>query len=473
MNLTLSLNGGAAHRLLSSLLLLLPLAGKIANAQIPLDLKDDESIKNAAKIAATGLMRDYHGNEPGQTPGMFIPPYYWWESGAAWGAMIDYWYYTGDATWNDLVTEGLLWQVGPAQNYMPPNVSKSLGNDDQCFWGLAVIAAAEKNFPDPPEDQPQWLALAQGVFNSQTRRWETKHCNGGLRWQIFTFNNGYDYKNSISNGCFFQLAARLARYTNNNTYSLWAERVYDWTVETGLLTESWGIIDGMPIDNCTDYDKIQWTYNAGTYIAGVAYLYNMTNSPVWKDRLDKLVAASSVFFASPQFNNGEENVMVEVACEFNDDPKTWCDQDQRSFKAYLARFLILAVKLAPHTEETIMPYLRTTANAAARNCRGGADNTTCSLRWSKDDWQPQFTGMGEQMAALEVFQSNLQHTVGVPVTAEKGGTSKGNPNAGMGDERAIQPLDLSPIKTKDKVGAGFLTAIVVSGILGGAWWMLI
>ena len=88
-------------------------------------------------------MKDYHGNEPGQTPGRFIEPYYWWESGAAWGvcivyslpnitsntldqAMIDYWYYTGDTTWNQLVTDGLLWQVGPAENYMPPNVSKSL-----------------------------------------------------------------------------------------------------------------------------------------------------------------------------------------------------------------------------------------------------------------------------------------------------------------------------------------------------------
>lgn len=52
--------------------------------------------------------------------------------------MIDYWYYTGDTTWNDLVTEGLLWQVGPAQNYMPPNVSKSL----VCLVQMPSIGAA-------------------------------------------------------------------------------------------------------------------------------------------------------------------------------------------------------------------------------------------------------------------------------------------------------------------------------------------
>lgn len=140
-----------------------------------------------------------------------------------------------------------------------------------------MIAAAEKNYPDPPEDQAQWLALAQGVFNSQAKRWDTSFCGGGLRWQIFTFNGGFDYKNSISNGCFFQLAARLARYTNNNTYTLWAERVYDWTADSGLINGDWGILDGMKIDNCSHHDPIQWTYNAGTYIAGVAYLYNMVS----------------------------------------------------------------------------------------------------------------------------------------------------------------------------------------------------
>lgn len=139
------------------------------------------------------------------------------------------------------------------------------------------MAAAEKNYPNPPADQPQWLALAQGVFNSQARRWDSKTCNGGLRWQIFTFNSGFNYKNSISNGCFFQLAARLARYTGNNTYAQWAETAYDWTVQSGLMSSRYEIFDGISTSNCTDMDIIQWTYNAGTYIAGAAFLYNMVS----------------------------------------------------------------------------------------------------------------------------------------------------------------------------------------------------
>jgi mannan endo-1,6-alpha-mannosidase len=48
-----------------------------------------------------------------------------------WGALIDYWHFTGDTTYNELVSEGLLFQVGPKLNYMPPNWTASLGNDDQ------------------------------------------------------------------------------------------------------------------------------------------------------------------------------------------------------------------------------------------------------------------------------------------------------------------------------------------------------
>lgn len=110
------------------------------------------------------------------------------------GALIDYWYYTGDDEYNDLVSQGLLFQVGTNRDYMPNNQTLTEGNDDQGFWGLAVMSAAEYNFPNPPADQPQWLELAQAVFNTQAARWDTADCNGGLRWQIYQWNKGYDYK---------------------------------------------------------------------------------------------------------------------------------------------------------------------------------------------------------------------------------------------------------------------------------------
>ena len=35
---------------------------------------------------------------------------------------------------------------------------------------MSAMTAAENNFPNPPSDEPQWLALAQAVFNTQAAK---------------------------------------------------------------------------------------------------------------------------------------------------------------------------------------------------------------------------------------------------------------------------------------------------------------
>jgi len=100
-----------------------------------------DSYKSAARIAADGLMSYYIGNQSGQTIGTFPMPVYWWEAGAAWTGLIDYWYYTGDPTYNDVISAAMLAQTGPDDNYMPPNQTLTEGNDDHGFWGLCVMDA--------------------------------------------------------------------------------------------------------------------------------------------------------------------------------------------------------------------------------------------------------------------------------------------------------------------------------------------
>jgi len=189
--------------------------------------------------------------------------------------LIDYWRYTNDSTYNEIVEQALLFQAGPNADYMPVNQTKDEGNDDQGFWGMAAMLAAETNFQNPPASSPQWLALAQAVFNEMASRWDTTTCGGGLRWQIFTFNNGFTYKNSIANGCFFNLGARLARYTGNTTYSDWAETIWQWEQSINLIDSNYNIYDGSSdVQNCTTVDRLQWTYNAGIYLHGAANMYN-------------------------------------------------------------------------------------------------------------------------------------------------------------------------------------------------------
>lgn len=150
------------------------------------------------------------------------------------------------------------------------------------------MSAAELKFENPPSGSPSWLSLAQAVFNEQASRWDNGTCGGGLRWQIFTFNTGYDYKNTISNGGFFQLAARLGRYTQNDTYIDWANKTWDWYEQTELFDlAKWQINDGSStLNNCSDASHIQWTYNYGTWIAGAAYLYNHVSLRLQDHRFD-------------------------------------------------------------------------------------------------------------------------------------------------------------------------------------------
>jgi mannan endo-1,6-alpha-mannosidase len=141
---------------------------------------------------------------------------------------------------------------------------------------MAAMTAAELNFPNPPVDQPQWLALAQAVYTTQTE--SSRHdntCNGGLRWQIPLSNTGYDYKNTISNGIFMNLGARLARYTGNNTYTDWIDKTWDWVVGIGYVTDDWKVYDGGHVEkNCTDINLVQFSYNQAIMLYTAAVMYN-------------------------------------------------------------------------------------------------------------------------------------------------------------------------------------------------------
>lgn len=370
-----------------------------------IDFDDSSSIARGLSTIADGLMDYYTGKRPGQAIGMFSDPYYWWEAGAAWGSMLDYWYYTGDETHNEDLRESLLHQMSEHYDYMPENQTHTEGNDDQGFWGIAVMAAAEKKFPDEP-NVPRWIDMAEAVFKSMADRWDTGNCGGGLRWQIYTWMNGYNYKNSVANGCLFNLATRLARYTGDDVYSQWADKIWDWMIEKNFLeteTDDWKVRDGASIESgCKDIAPQRWTYNVGLFLSGSAFMYNHTGDAKWLDRANHLWEGAKVFFI-------DDKIMYEGACQISNK----CNNDQRSFKGIFSRFLGLTAVLVPGLTNDIMLRLETTAPAVLTSCTGGRDGFTCGLDWSKGTWDGYF-GLGEQISALETLQNMLVFTRPAP-----------------------------------------------------------
>ena len=270
------------------------------------------------------------------------------------------------------------------------------------------MSAVERHFPSPPSSSPQWLPLAEAVFNDLASRWDLSSCAGGLKWQIFSSNIGYDYKNTPSNGGLFQLAARLARYTGNGTYIDWAEKSWDWMNALGLFDVRFNVFDGTDDTmNCTSVDHTVWTYNAGMLLSGSAVLANYTNSPIWQSRTTGLLEAIANNFFSPFLN--ASSIMYEPSCEIS----TSCNNDQLSFKAYLARWMAYSTQMMPDVQDAVLTLLRTSAEAATESCSGGMDNQTCGTKWYTGGWDGTF-GVGQQLSALDVVQALLVNSSSPP-----------------------------------------------------------
>ncbi|CAK4032275.1 glycoside hydrolase family 76 [Lecanosticta acicola] len=459
-------------------------------AAINLDVNNTDSVKAAARTIAYGLQSFYRNNETSTAVtavGTFPEPLYWWEAGAVWGGMVDYWAYTNDTSYNAVTSQAMMAQVGPDMNYMPPAYFSSLGNDDQAFWCLAVLSAQEYGFPVPQgQKSTVWLDLAEAVWNTQVPRWDTTSCGGGLKWQIFEANKGYSYKNSISNGGLFQISARLARYTGNQTYVEWAEKTWDWMSAIGLISPNYEVYDGSDSTiNCTQLDHTTWTYNPAMLIYGTAMLANYTNQQVWKDRTEGLLTSIEKSFFSPYQN--ATSIMYEAACE----PYNTCDNDQYSFKAYLARWMAKAAVVYPSITDNVRKYLSASAQAAAGACTGGDNKQACGQKWYVGGYDG-VTGVGQELSAMETIQSLLllngnppvpQHEANVtvrnvPVTSEfplvpmvtRGPNSASPPGSVSGGVPSSSPSAGANSRSRALFLACSPWTIVIVGVLGILLW---
>lgn len=142
-----------------------------------------------------------------------------------------------------------------------------------------------------------------------------------------------------------------------------------------------------------------------------------------------------------------------------------------SFKAYLTRWLAATSMVAPFTRDRILPKLKTSAVAAAKQCSGGANGRMCGVSWSKGEVWDGTQGVGQQMAAMSALFVNLLplQYVAPPLTNATGGTSEGNPDAGS--HSVANPEALKPPTGGDRAGAGIVTTLVLVGATAMFGWM--
>ncbi|KAK6331413.1 hydrolase 76 protein [Orbilia blumenaviensis] len=462
--------------LLPLLLLLLQQTG--TSAAIELDIDSYSSIKAAAAQVAGDLANEFW--DPTSFSGVPNAQYAWWQHGAILGAYVDYWAMTGDTTYNANITIGWLNGVAPSLDLLPKEHAFDIGNDDQGFWSIMSMDAVERVFPETDEQKRRnagFLEITQTVHNTQATRWDMSTCGGGLRWQIVTVKNGYKYKNTISNGLYFQQSARLAKYTGNESYAEAAEMSYKWMRDVNLIQDDFWINDGADIPDCKRITPKRWSYNYGTILAGCAAMYNYTEGDrreYWKTQLDSVLNATYATFIDQ-----ETGALKEIQCQDSDT----CDMDQRSFKAYLARWMGYTAQVAPYTYDSIMPHLRKNAALAAATCTGDPRGTACGQKWNIGPQWDGKHGLGEQINAMEVIQNIAPSVapVGYIFNNRNGGTSKSNPG-GMGKKTSGGKLDKAKkyepyilptyeIKPADRFGAAIVTILAVVWLGGTVFYV--
>lgn len=382
-----------------------------AGSALELNIKDTASIKAAAAQVAKGLYV-YHNEEA--TTGQFNQPqpWFWWLSGSGWTGLMDYTVYTKDETYKADILSAIGKNVGPNFDFVPPEQAGWEANDDQAYWVYNALTAMEYNFDTLP-GAPSWDVIATNAFELFASRWnaDSDTCGGGLRWQYDPTANGWTYKNAVTNGAFFQTAARLARYTGNQTFADWATKIWDWSRSVKLVSDDYHVYDGTSDDkglNCSEVNGDEWSYNIATYLHGAAHMYNLTEDPVWEGHVTGLVNTAAATFLQP----AKSGVMFEQKCE----PDHACTTDQTSFKASLARWLGKSAVLVPGARATILGMLERSAAGAAQSCAGHG-NATCGFSWAGGAGFDGQSDFGVELSALETIQSLLVFEAPAPAVA--------------------------------------------------------
>jgi mannan endo-1,6-alpha-mannosidase len=297
-------------------------------------------LSNAAALASS-----LTSHFPNPNLALLPEPIWWWQSGSAVDGLLTYTSTTGDKRYVPMLQDTLLSEGMTTHDFMTVHAT---GNDDQAWWALAALTAAETKLP--AKGDVDWATLARNVFEQQKTRWDTAKCNGGMKWKVLEGDgkDGWHYKSTIANGLFFQLAARLAALTADADALTWAEKVYDWVESVGLIDGDFNVFDGTDDakgpNGCVDVNHNQWSYNVGVFLHGAAVMAAHTGEERWMERTRGFLAS-----AKRTFVNQDTGRLVEARCDHDQS----CDSDQVSFKGTLARWLGATAEVLPKLRKEI------------------------------------------------------------------------------------------------------------------------
>jgi uncharacterized membrane protein len=225
--------------------------------------------------------------------------------------------------------------------------------DDEGWWALAWIKAYDLT------NNPQYLTMAEFLFEDMTNGWDIAYGGGGIFWsKAHTDPNGknFPWKNAIANELFIAVATRLYLRTNTVSYLTWAEKGWLWFNESGLIagkgdpngTDSQCIPSNAPAGTrsgcpgaqylvydffingslnpgappcpdssgppCPDPSTTFWTYNCGVILQALCDLYIITKNQSLLSTAHSIATASIKYFT--QRWDTDLNQLVSTSTSF-------------------------------------------------------------------------------------------------------------------------------------------------------------
>ncbi len=142
--------------------------------------------------------------------------------------------------------------------------------DDSGWWGITWLKMYDRT------DQEKYLATAKVIHAHMAKNWKPE-VGGGIVWSE---DRDKQRPNSITNGLFILLSARLHQRTHEEAYRQWAERTLGWMRENALY-------DGTAVVDAPGQKGDYWTYNQGVYLGALVALYQSTGERAYLDEAVK------------------------------------------------------------------------------------------------------------------------------------------------------------------------------------------
>ncbi|GAA5827983.1 hypothetical protein JCM11251_005677 [Rhodosporidiobolus azoricus] len=262
--------------------------------------------------------------------------------------------------------------------------------DDQSWWALFALRAHQA-YPNST-----WLSMVETISNNNTLYWSDT-CGGGVVWLTYRPL----IKNTITNGLYFSILTRLYRFTGNSTHFDYAMNTLNWWLQWGFepssgrvhdtITATW---DGQDMSSCTVTGEMDWTYNSGAFLFGLADLYYATGDERVLD-----LGRSMAYAAMRDYTPDEETGILVEHCEDLPPPEAGkppaCQQDETIFKGIL--MLGMAELYVARPDPNIYNYINT---QLLSNVFNNVDDSWLFGMWWGGPWNETTAGPKTQLNFL-------------------------------------------------------------------------